>query len=373
LPRIDPFAVSKQADWTGFATSLGLDVWTEIKRTPEDSFLMQIVNNALQVTHKDRRTTTYSFRNRADEDRIVWLDHNVLSDRQLMGNNEPIEKNTNRYRFKLDLKKGQTLSYTVTEELRVAKPESFALQTLAGYATAKPTEDEGPAQRFVTELGFEVWQTRKIAPEELVSGRFVKGALNTTSREVESVMYHIRNRAEVERAFIVEHQVRPNWGVQGEMKMVEGSARCCQITMKAEGNKLVRQAVNEERTVAKKEPIAGMTDDRVKTILASPAVKGPVKENLSKAIGMRTGLELAATTLKDMRDKAKEISEEQSRLRTNMDKLPQMSELYKRYLMKLDTEETALEKVQSDVRTKEGDEKKQKKEFESFLEKLTVE
>ena len=57
LPRIDPFAVTKQADWTGFATSLGLDVWTENKRTPEDSFLMQVVNpNTLQVTHKDRRS-----------------------------------------------------------------------------------------------------------------------------------------------------------------------------------------------------------------------------------------------------------------------------------------------------------------------------
>ena len=62
------------------------------------------------MTHKDRRTTTYFFKNRADEDRIVWLEHNVIADRQLLGDVEPVEKGTNRYRFKLDLKKGQTLS-----------------------------------------------------------------------------------------------------------------------------------------------------------------------------------------------------------------------------------------------------------------------
>ena len=61
------------------------------------------------------------------------------------------------------------------------------------------------------------------------------------------------------------------------------------------------------------------------------------------------------------------------RLRTNMDKLPQMSELYKRYLGKLDQAETALEKVQEQVKSKESDERKQKKELEGFLEKLNVE
>src|SRR5262249_33626502 len=150
LPRIDPFENTKQADWSGFATSLGLDVWTENRRTPEDSILMQVVDpKTLHVTHKDRRTTTYFFRNRADEDRVVWLEHTVLPERQLLDNVEPIEKGTARYRFKLDLKKGQTVSHSVTEELRVAKPESFPLIALAAYSTARPGEDDGPAQRFV--------------------------------------------------------------------------------------------------------------------------------------------------------------------------------------------------------------------------------
>jgi hypothetical protein len=374
LPRIDPFAVTKNADWTGFATSLGLDVWTEIKRAPEDSFLMQIVNPAtLQVTHKDRRTTTYFFKNRADEDRIVWLEHNVHSDRMLMGDAKPIEIMSNRYRFKLDLKKGQTGSYTVTEEQRVAKPEVFAIQKLAGYATARPSEDDGPAERFVTELGFEVWQTRKTDPEALVSGKFVKGQLVTTAREVETFTYHIRNRAAAERTFILEHTIRPNWGASGEKRLVEGSSRCCQFTVKADAGKLVRQPVAEERVVPKMETVNEITEERVKTILASAAIKGVVKDSLQKAFEMRTALEQTVATLKDLRAQAKEISEEQARLRTNMDKLPQTSELYKRYLGKLDQAETTLEKVQEQVKTKEGEERKQNKDLDGFLEKLNVE
>jgi hypothetical protein len=375
LPRIDPFAITKQADWTGFATSLGLDVWTENKRTPEDVFLMQVLPfpAALEVTHKDRRTTTYYFKNRADEDRIIWLEHNVLSDRMLLGEHAPIEKGANRYRFKLELKKGQTMSYSVTEERRVARPETFALQKLAGYTSAKPAEDDGPAERFVTELGFEVWQTRKTDPEALVSGRFVKGELHTAAREVETFTYHIRNRAAAERTFILEHTVRPNWGPVGEQRRVEGSTRCCQFTIKAEAGKLVRQPVAEERIVPKKESVNEVNEERVKTILASAAIKDAVKESLKKAFEMRTALEQTAATLKDLRSQATEISSEQARLRTNMDKLPQDSELYKRYLKKLDQEETTLEKIQGQIKEKEGEERKQKKDLDGFLEKLNVE
>jgi len=374
LPRIDPFENTKQADWSGFATSLGLDVWSESRRNPEDSFLMQVIDpKTLQVTHKDRRTTTYFFKNRADEDRIVWLEHNVISERQLLGDVEPIEKGTSRYRFKLDLKKGQTLSHAVTEELRVAKPEAFALQTLAGYAAARPGDEDGPAQRFVTELGFELWQTRQVEPETLVSGKFVKGDLHTAAREVETVTYHIRNRAPAERTFILEHTVRPNWTVVGEKRLAEGSTRCCQYTVKSAAGSRTPQPVSEERVVPKKESVAEISEDRAKVILASPAVNAAVKESLQKAVAMRTGLEQTVLTLKDLRAQAKEISEEQARLRTNMDKLPQTSELYKRYLDKLDKAESGLEKVQGQVKESEGEERKAKKEYEGFLEKLNVE
>jgi hypothetical protein len=373
LPRVDPFAVTKQADWTGFATSLGLDVWTENKRTPEDTFLTQVVNpNTLQVTHKDRRTTAYFFKNRAAEDRVVWLEHNVLPERQLLGDVEPVEKGTNRYRFKLELKKGQTLSHSVTEELRAAKPESVALQTLAGYASVKPGEDDGPAQRFVTELGFEVWQTRTTEPSTLVSGKFVKGELHTAAREVQTVVYAVRNQGP-ERTFILEHQVRPGWAVVGDAKPVEGHPRCTQYTLKGAVGAVVRQPVAEERVVPQKESIADVNDDRLKAIVASPAIKDAVKDALKKAVGMRTGLEQTAATLKDLRGQVKDVSEEQARLRTNMEKLPPTSELYKRYLGKLDQAETALEKLQSEVKEKEAEERKQKKEYDGFLETLNVE
>jgi hypothetical protein len=373
LPRIDPFAISKQADWTGFATSLGLDVWTENKRTPEDSFLMQVTNNTLQVTHKDRRNLTYFFRNRADEDRVLWLEHNVTAERKFMGDAEPVEKGTNRYRFKLELKKGATVTYVVADELQTAKPEAFPLQNLAGYSSPRPTEEDGPAQRYITDLGFEVWQVRKTEPEALVNGKFLKGDLHTQAREVETTTYSIRNRSKTERTFVLEHQVRPNWMVPGEMKLIEGTARCCQFTVKAPAEKVTKQPVSEERIVAKKEAINEITTDRLKVILASTGLKADIKESLKKAIDLRTLTEQTAANLRELQAQMKEITDEQTRLRTNLEKLPQDSEIYKRYLAKLGTQETALEKVQAEMMTKTELSRKQKKDYDSFVEKLNAE
>ena len=69
----------------------------------------------------------------------------------------------------------------------------------------------------------------------------------------------------------------------------------------------------------------------------------------------------------------KDINEEQARLRVNLDKLPPGSDLHKRYLNKLDKEETAIEKVQAQLTEKVSLEKKQKKDYEDFIERLNVE
>jgi len=369
LPRLDPFKEIALSDWNGFETMLGLNVWTEMRQHPEDSVLMQVIDfpKALQVTHKDRRTTTYFFRNLAEEDRVVWFEHIVPADRALIGDDEPVEKGSSRYRFRLDVKKGQTASKVVSEERRVARPELIGLLTLAGYPSASPGADDGPAERFVTKLGFDVWQTRKILLPELVSGRFVKGELHTAAREVETATYHIRNRASGDRTFLLEHPARPNWA------LVDAAKPPRPFLVKAAGNQRVSHTVSEERIVSKKEPIAEVSGERLKTLLSNPSLKRELKDGLQNALKLQTTLEQTISSLNDLRTQVQTIAEEQARLRTNMDKLPPTSELYKRYLSKLDEQETALERIQELRKGKEAEAKSQKHEFDGFLERLNVE
>jgi len=125
--------------------------------------------------------------------------------------------------------------------------------------------------------------------------------------------------------------------------------------------------------VARKEALDTLTEERIKVLLTSEQAPAAVKENIRKGTSMLKGLATLAATLKELRAQLKEITEEQARIKGNLEKLPATSELYKRLIDKFDKQETALEGVQKQIAEKVGDEKKQQKDFEQFLEKLNVE
>lgn len=376
LPRVDPFESTKQADWTGFATTLGLDVWTDAKRTPEDHFGLEVINNALRVTHKDRRTTTYYLKNRADVERTIWLEHFVPQGRKLVGDVKPIGDDQRRFRFKLLMPPGATLSQTVVDEFDHAQPETFAIRTGNYTRTVQALSGvevtDIPADRFVTELGFDVWTTRRTHPETLIDGRFIKGELHTTARNQESVTYHIRNTSNEERSFKLDHHVRPQWSFVGADKPVEGMRTCFRANMKAGKDQIVKHEVTEEKTLVRKETLESLNDERAKLLLASAGLSDAVKDNLRKGTTMLNGLAMTAFALKEAQVHMKQITDEQSRIKSNMIGIPTGAELYKRLIDKFDKQETALEKVQTQIADQSAEEKHQKKEYESFLEKLNV-
>jgi len=372
LPRIDPFENTKHADWTGFATTLGLDVWTVSNRTPEEQFGLEIANNnVLKVTHKDRRTTTYFLKNRADVDRTIWLEHFVPRDRILVGDVKPDGEDPQRYRFKLMLPPGKTLSQTVVEEFISARPEPFALKTGA-YTRQAIDKTELPSDRFITELGFEVWQTRRTHPETLMTGRFFKGELITTVKDKETVAYHVRNTSAGEREFQFDHHVRSGWSFVGDEKPVEGSKTCFRFPLTVAKDQMLKHEVTEEKTTSRKETLESLNEDRVKALVASAEIGEPVKDNIRKGTTMIRTLDATQIALRELRAQMKEITEEQGRIKGNLEKLPPSSELYKRLIDKFDKQETALEKVQGQIAEKTSDEKKQKLEFTEFLLRLTV-
>lgn len=370
LPRVDPFAITKQADWTGFATSLGLDVWTENTRNPAESATIQILNGQLQVTHKDRRTTTYFMRNNVSEDRVIWLEHNLPQERMLIGDAKPMEDDNKRYRFKLELKKGATITYSVQDEFVNAKPEMIAMQNVGRYM-APAVEQEVPPQRYITGLGFDVWVAPRAEKPELTSATFGKSQLMTETKEIDTSVYHILNHHKTPKNILIDHQVRPKWDIVGNAKPIEGVQRCVQYKVNVAGSTITKQVISEQRSVAKQEKMADITNERMREILASANVKADVKENLQKARGMFISSQQIEAEIATLSATTKTVLEEQARLRTNLEKLPPTSELYKRYIGKLDTTETNLEDVQKQLTAKNVAKAKLERELQDLLVKLS--
>ena len=89
--------------------------------------------------------------------------------------------------------------------------------------------------------------------------------------------------------------------------------------------------------------------------------------------GLKQALELRWATTKTQQDiremerQLKVLTDDQARLRANLREVPSESEIGKRYLTKLNEQETIIEKYQADVKKLQTAEHNQRKEFEQFL------
>jgi hypothetical protein len=371
-PRFDPFESSRLADGTGFATTLGLDVWAQTQRTPEGQFGLEAPNAILRVTHKDRRTTTYHVKNRVGAERTVALEHVAPNGRRLIGDAQPAFPGTQRYRFKLVIPPGQTLTQAVVEESVDAVTEEYRLKSGAPVSLNQPL-GELPAERFITDLGFEVWRTHALLPPALIGARFIKGELHTDARDEDLATYHVRSLAAGEQSFILDHLVSDQWSYVGAAKPVEGQRNRYRFTLKVGKGQIVAHEVKEQRTMSRKEALGELSDDRAKALIASPAIGGAVKENIVKGRTLLRDLAQADAAWKDLRAQLAEITDEQSRIRYNLEKLPVTSDVYKRLIDKFDKQETALESVQKQSADKSAQQKLMRDEFARFLERLSAE
>jgi chromosome segregation ATPase len=88
---------------------------------------------------------------------------------------------------------------------------------------------------------------------------------------------------------------------------------------------------------------------------------------------MRDKLSQTSTERQRREGRVSEISQEQARIRENMSRLNQTSELFNRYVKDLDQQETDLAKLRKEIEAFKDAETGQKRELDDYMLKLEVE
>ncbi|HKB37946.1 MAG TPA: hypothetical protein VKD72_15980, partial [Gemmataceae bacterium] len=226
---------------------------------------------------------------------------------------------------------------------------------------------------YAIDLGSEVKTSDKGAPERLTAVKVFKGIVQATHKLRETKTYTISNRSKHERIMIVEHPVRTDWSLIEPAKPTEQSRDVYRFEVKVPAGKTVEHKVVEEQNRLTRMALS-TADDRVVTLFAGSRVTAPkVKDALQKAIELRAKLATTKRDLAQLEKQLKSITDEQPRLRSNIEKLPTTSGAYKRALEKLDKQEAQIDKLQVQIEQKQEEEKKQLQEYEDYLAGLTVE
>jgi hypothetical protein len=225
---------------------------------------------------------------------------------------------------------------------------------------------------FAVDLGTEVKAEEKPSPERLQSATFARGFLRTSSVQRLTTTYLVRNRSGQDRTLVVEQTIRPGWKVTGAEKPQERSRDLYRFAWAIPAEKSVRKEVIEERTVPYEVTIVSTGEDLLASLRKSDVPSGKFKEALGKIVQHRQRLEAAQRERRELERQLQALTQDQGRLRANIDKVPKGSAAYKRYLDKFDTQETQIEKLQKQIQEKRLAERKLYQGYRDYVDGVTV-
>src|SRR5262249_8431696 len=162
----------------------------------------------------------------------------------------------------------------------------------------------------------------------------VKGVLQVSHKLRQTRTYLVKNRSAETRTLIIEHPIDTEWKLVAPEKPAERSRDVYRFQVEVPPGKGLTHQVVEEQVRAERVALTNVGDQTI-TLWQTSNVSSPaVKEAFAKATTMRQGLTDTRRDLGQLETRVKAITEDQARLRANLDKVPPTSAAHKRYLEK---------------------------------------
>jgi len=226
---------------------------------------------------------------------------------------------------------------------------------------------------YAVDLGTEVNPVAAPTNGRITSVKAVKGIIYTSTKVRESKSYTIKNRNDAERLVLVEHPVRNDFKLVDTEKPSETASDFYRFQLKIAPGKTETTTVTEERVLNNQVAITNSGDDQIRFFINETVSSPKVKESLQKSLDLRWDFNKTTREIAELQRQLTVITTDQARLRANLKETPGDSPLAKRYLDKLNEQETQIEKYQAEVKRLQGVEHNQKKAFEDYLANLNAE
>jgi hypothetical protein len=223
------------------------------------------------------------------------------------------------------------------------------------YAGDARIEDVAPGQErlltYALDLKTEVESKTEGGTQELVTVAIKKGTLWVTRRLIEDRTVHIKNRDQKERAMLIEHPYRADWKLLEPKEPAERTRDLYRFAVHVDAGQTASLRVKESFPVQESVQLMDGGLNQIVLYLQAKEVSQSVKDALQKIVNLRNRMEDTRSRRTRQEQRITEITAEHSRIRDNMQRLQQNSELYNRYVKKLDQQETELEGIRKTIET----------------------
>jgi hypothetical protein len=244
------------------------------------------------------------------------------------------------------------------------------------YAGDARIEDVAPGQErllsYALDLKTEVESKSEGGNQELVTVAVKKGTLWVTRRIIEDRTFQIRNRDQKPRVVLVEHPYRAEWKLLDPKEPAERTRDLYRFLVPVDAGQIASLRVKESLPVQESVQLMESGLNQIVLYLQAKEVSQNVKDALQKVVGLRNKLDDTKSRRLRQEQRVADITAEHSRIRDNMQRLQQNSELYNRYVKKLDQQETELEGIRKTIESLKSTEEEQRRELQAYLMNLDV-
>jgi hypothetical protein len=245
------------------------------------------------------------------------------------------------------------------------------------YAGDARIEDLAAGQErlisYAIDLKTEVEPQSKSEPEVLISARIQHGTFFATKKGVQEKTYLVRNKDQKKKTVLIEHPTRQDWTLETPKAPDEKTRDAYRFKVELDPGKSEAFTVREMRYYREEAAVGNLQAGLYELYLKSNKVSNRVKDVLKRAVAYKSEIEEMGANRKQKEDRLKEITQEQSRIRENMARLAQTSELYQRYVKKFDEQENEFERLRGEAAELKESEAARQKEFNEYLSKLDLE
>lgn len=186
--------------------------------------------------------------------------------------------------------------------------------------------------------------------DTLARARIVDGVLELTTTQRASVTYAVTGAAGEDRTVLLQTPRYEGWTLiepaQGKVEIVAGQYR---IRQAVAAGKTETVTVTQEQPLAQSIDLAEDADDQIAAWAEDRTLPDKVRQAMADLAGQLAVIRDHEAEAERLEQRQAEIAREQARLRQNIGAVPKDSDLFQRYLGKLNDSESELEQVGTDL------------------------
>jgi hypothetical protein len=182
----------------------------------------------------------------------------------------------------------------------------------------------------------------------------------------------VKNSGRRAKQVLIEYPVDANWTLLAPEKPEEKTRDRYRFAVNAEPGKPSKLDVREERVTSQQIALTNLDDNTIRYYMNARVVSEAVKRGLGEVIARKQKISELAAEKGRLQQQVQVIEQEQNRIRQNMAQLDHNTDLYKRYVKKLDEQESENDRLRSDIRRLDAEEAKARQALDAYLISLNL-